>query len=225
MPEKIEKIEKINFKEIEQKIYRHEYLDGFTFVFLGFILILAAIVINLHAVFMTILVVAFIAIFPISKELRSHFTYPRLGYFKVKTEDPKKLFPGMVLFSSVISISFIILLFIFTGDDPRSLYDYENWFRFMPIIFGLVMFGPSLDMVDKTGQKRYYSLGGFATLIGIIIVWLDLPMPRDGLTIYLLLLGSISCIVGVVTFVKFIKNYPIIEISEPSDIQEDNNGP
>ena len=131
----------------------------------------------------------------------------------------------MVLFSSAIFISFIILWLIFTGDDPRSLYDYENWYRFMPIIFGLVMFGPSLDMVDKTGQKRYYSLGAFATILGVIIVWLDLSIPKDGLTIYLLLLGSISCIVGVVTFVKFIKNYPIIEKSEPSDIQEDDNDP
>jgi hypothetical protein len=219
-----EKNEKINFKEIEQKIYRHEYLDGFTFAFLGFILILAAIAINLPPVFMVLLVVAFIAFFPISKELRSRFTYPRLGYFKVKTEDPKKLFPGIILFSSFIFISFIILLFIFTGGDPRTLYDYESWYRFMPIIFGLVMFGPSLDMVEKTGQKRYYSLGVFATILGVIITWLNLSFPKDGLTIYLLLLGSISCIVGVVTFVKFIKNYPILEVSEPSDIQEDNNG-
>jgi hypothetical protein len=86
----------VNLKEISQRVYRSEYLDGLTFIFLGFFLIATAFVINLHSVFMSLLVAIFIASFPLSKVLRTRYTYPRLGYFKVKTDDPKKLVPGML---------------------------------------------------------------------------------------------------------------------------------
>lgn len=213
----------VDVKEISQKVYRNEYIDGFVFIFLGFILFFTAGIINLHPVFMSLLVIAFIAFFPISKALRSRFTYPRLGYFKVKTEDPKTLVPGMILFSSAVIIVFIVLLLIFTGDDPRALYDFENWYRFLPIVFGLIMFGPSLDLVDKTGQRIYYGMGMFSTILGLLIVWMNFQNAKFGFTIYMLLLGSISCIIGFITFIRFIKKYPILTDSEHLDIQEDND--
>lgn len=210
-----EKIENINLKEIEQKVYRNEYLDGFTFVLLGFILILTAFIINLHPLFMILLAVAFISCFPISKIFRSRYTYPRLGYFKVKTEDPKKLFPGMFLFSFIVISASLILLLVFSGDDPRVLYDFENWYEFLPILFGVIMFGPSLDMVDKTGQKIYYWLGAYSTILGLLIVWLNFQPPKIGFSIYLILLGVSSCVFGGISFVRFVKNYPIIDETEP----------
>lgn len=215
--------EKVDLKGISQKVYRNEYIDGFTFILLGFILFITAGIINLHPVFMSLLIVSFIACFPISKALRSRYTYPRLGYFKVKTEDPKKLVPGMLLFTGGIVIAFLILLVIFTNGDPRVIYDYENWYRFLPIVFGLIMFGPSLDLVDKTGQRIYYGMGMFSTILGLIIVWLNFQNAKFGFTIYLLLLGSIFFGIGSITFVRFIKKYPIIDNSEHLDIQEDSD--
>jgi len=220
MPEHHKNVE---LKEISQKVYRSEYIDGFMFIFIGFILFVTAGIINLHPVFMSLLVVAFIACFPLSKALRSRYTYPRLGYFKVKTEDPKKLVPGMILFASAVIIVFLVLLFIYTGADPKTLYDYENWYRFLPIVFGLIMFGPSLDLVDKTGQRIYYGIGMFSTILGLLIFWANFQNAKFGFTIYLLLLGSISGIIGSITFVRFIKKYPIIANSEHLDMQEDND--
>jgi hypothetical protein len=215
--------ENVDLKEISQKVYRNEYIDGFIFIFLGIMLLLAAGIINLPPVFMSLLVVTFIAFFPISKALRSRYTYPRLGYFKVKTEDFKTLIPGMFLFSFSVIILFLVLLIIFTDDDPRSFYDFENWYRFLPILFGLIMFGPSLDLVDKTGQRIYYGLGTFSTILGLLIAWLNFQNAKFGITIYLLLLGSISCIIGLITFIRFIKKYPIIADSEHLDMQEDSD--
>jgi MFS family permease len=214
---------KVDLKGISQKVYRHAYIDGFAFILGGFMLYLTAGIINLHPVFISLIIITFIVFIPLSKSLQSRFTYPRLGYFKVKTEDPKKLVPGMLLFSFGIVIAFLILLIIFTGGDPRVLYDFENWYRFIPIVFGIIMFGPSLDLVDKTGQRIYYSIGIFSTILGLFIVWINFQNAKFGFTIYLLLLGSISWIMGFITFVKFIKKYPIIEDSEHLDIQEDND--
>jgi hypothetical protein len=215
--------EKVDIKEISQKVYRNDYIDGFTFILLGFFLLFTAGIINLHPVFMSLLVVAFIACFFLSNAFRSRYTYPRLGYFRVKTDDPKKLIPGMFLFSFAIIFAFLILWVIFTGGDPRVLYDYENWYRFLPIVFGLIMFGPSLDIVDKTGQRIYYGIGVFSTSLGLLIVWMNFQNAKFGFTIYLLLIGLIFCIIGFITFVRFIKKYPIIADSEHLDTQEDND--
>ena len=213
----------INLKEISQKVYRNDYIDGFTFIFLGAFLLLTAGVINLHPVFMSLLIVAFIAFFQLSKVLRNRYTYPRIGYFKVKTDEPKKLISGMLLFTSMVLIVFFLLLFTFAGVDPEAFYNIENWYRFLPIYFGLVMFGPSLDIVDKTGQRKYYGLGMVSTILGLLIVMMNFQNAKFGFTIYLLLLGSISCIIGGITFVRFIKKYPIIIDSEQPEMQEEND--
>ncbi|MHA2107890.1 MAG: hypothetical protein ACW99R_09325 [Candidatus Hodarchaeales archaeon] len=214
---------KVDLKEISQNVHRHEYVDGFMFIFIGFILFITAGIINLHPVFNSILIISFIACFPISKALRSRFTYPRIGYFKVKSEDLKKVFPGILLFTSGIIIVFLILLIIFANGDPEVIYDDENWYRFLPIVFGVIMFGPSLDLVDKTGQRIYYSIGMFSSILGLIIAWINFQNGKFGLTIYLVLLGSISLIIGLITFVRFIKKYPIITDSEHLGIQEDSD--
>ncbi len=215
--------EKINIKEISQKVYRNEYIDGFVFIFLGFFLLIAAGIINLHSVLMSLLILVFIAFYFLSKALRNYYTYPRIGYFQVKTDEPKKLISGMLLFSFLICIAFLILLLIFSGGDPEALYDFEMWYRFLPIYFGLIMFGPSLDIVDKTGQRKYYSLGIFSTILGLLIVWINFQNAKFGFTIYLLLLRSIFCIIGSITFIRFIKKYPIIPDSEQPNMEEDND--
>lgn len=218
MPEQNKKDE---IKEISQKIYRSAYIDGFAFILMGVIFFVTAGIINLHPVFISLLVVAFIGCLLLNKAISQRYTYPRLGYFKIKTEDPKKLIPGILLFTFSILITFFILLILFSGGDPRVLYDYENWYRFLPIVFGLIMFGPSLDLVDKTGQTIYYGIGILSTVLGLLIAWVNFQNAKFGFTIYLLLLGSISCIIGFITFIRFIKKYPIIEDSEHLDIQED----
>jgi hypothetical protein len=215
--------EKVDLEEISQKIHRTEYVDGFMFIFIGFILFVAAGTINLHPAFSIILVISFILSFPISKAMRSRFTYPRIGYFKVKTDDLKKVFPGILLFTSGIIIAFLILMVIFANGDTEVIYNYENWYRFLPIVFGLIMFGPSLDLVDKTGERKYYGIGVFSSILGLIIAWINFQNGKFGLTIYLVLLGGISLIIGFITFVRFIKKYPIITDSQHLGIQEDSD--
>jgi hypothetical protein len=83
------------------------------------------------------------------------------------------------------------------------------------------MFGPSLDLVDKTGQRIYYGMGVFSTILGLVIVWMNFQNAKFGFIIYLLILGSIFLSIGVITFIRFIKKYPIIEDYEHLDMQED----
>ena len=45
MPEHHKNVE---LKEISQKVYRSEYIDGILFILLGFMLLIAAGIINLH---------------------------------------------------------------------------------------------------------------------------------------------------------------------------------
>ena len=76
-----EVLEKINLEEIEQKGYRTDYIDGFTSIFLGIILIITAGIINLSLALLGLLAFSFIPCFHISEELRKRYTYPRLSFY------------------------------------------------------------------------------------------------------------------------------------------------
>jgi len=209
--------EQINFKEISQKIHQTGYVDGFVFIFLGIILMITAGVVNFTLASLGLVIVSFVVFIPLTEFLRRRFTYPRMGHFKIKTEKPSEIFPGMILFVVALIVVSLVIIFILEGGNVDEFYD--NIWEYWPIIFGLIMFGPSLDIVDKTGQVRFYGMGIFSTLFGMFIFFLDFPHPRDGFTVYLLILGLISIIIGFIIFIRFIQLYSII----PEEKERTNN--
>ena len=213
-----EVLKKINLKEIEQKGYRTDYIDGFTFIFLGIILMITAGIINLSLALLGLVAFSFIPCFLISEELKRRYTYPRLGYFKVKTDKPSKLLLGMILFTCGLIIFSLVIILLFEGGKIENI-DEALW-KYLPIIFGLIMFGPSLDIADKTGQLRYYGIGLFSTLLGLLFVLLDFPNPKGGITFYLLILGILSIIMGIITFRRFVQKYPIVPDADIKDDME-----
>lgn len=220
MPE--EKQNKI-IMEIQHQVYRTDYIDGFSSIFLGIILFITAVIINIGLVFMVLFFFVFILSFPVSELLRKRFTYPRLGYFKVKSDSPRKILPSIVVFITVLIICSLIVILLFEGMSFTSIDDV--FWTYLPIFFGLTMFGLSLDITDKTGQKKYLGLGVSSILVGFFIVLLHFPKPKDGITLYLLLLGILLIVLGFVTFYRFIKHYPVISEDEVPVIKEgDNSG-
>lgn len=212
-----EELEKIDVKEIEQKVYRTDYIDGLAFIFLGIVLFITAGIIKVNLAFMGLLTFSFFICFLISEALRKRYTYPRLGYFKIKTDNPSQVVGVILFISGLIVISLVIILILEGGkiDDISEIF----W-KYLPMIFGLILSGPSLDIADKTGQTRYYGIGIFSTLFGLLIVLFDFPNLEDGITLYLLILGTISIIIGIITFIRFVKKYPIITDTDNNDDKE-----
>ena len=202
--------EKISYKEISRSIHQTRFFDGFAFIYIGLVLLVVALIINFKFSFGPVVVVIISEAFrpTVSEILRTRFTYPRIGYFKVKVEKSSQAFPRVLLFMAFVIIASILVILILEGGGIDNLYG--NMWKYAPIIFGLIMFGPSIDLVNQTGQPKYFSIGFFSTILGILIFFVDFQTPQDGFVRYLLILGFLFIILGLVLFIRFIQSYPII---------------
>ena len=201
----------IDLKEIEQKVHRSGLLDGFTWILMGILLFTTAGVINFSIPFVLFQILAIILLIPAHSRLQQRYTFPRLGYFKVKTDPPSKVIPGIIGVTIGIIVIFLVILFFLSGEilNENLLW---KWF---PTVFGLIMFGPSLDLVDKTGQYRYYALGLFSFILGLVMAFINFDIPKDRMVLYLLILGTVSIIIGLIIFIYFVRTYQIDVIEEP----------
>ena len=114
-----------------------------------------------------------------------------------------------MLFLFAIIITFLAMI-IFEG----KILEMHQWYSWVPLLFGLIMFGPSAFLVEKTGQKYYYVFVIFCSLLGFAISIIDFPNVFDGISLYFLVLGVFILIYGILKHFRFIQNYPVVDIEE-----------
>ncbi len=207
--------EKINLKAIEQKTYNELMKDGITEILIGLILIFCPIF--FIAPFMVVFY--FFPIFfgnAILTFIRERTTYPRIGRAELRLGEEKEDYSVkknilvFFLFIVIIISIAVSIMFIVEGE----IHDISILYKWVPFAFGLIMFGPSLYLVDKTGQKSYYLLGFFPTVLGLIFSLIVFPNTKFGLYLYFIVFGILMLILGIIRFVWFVRTYPVIPIEE-----------
>ncbi len=145
---------KIDLKEIEQKAFTELMIDGVNEIFVGLLLIFCPLF------FLYPFIVVFVPFFlffgtPVIESIRERTTYPRIGRVTFKSEEDQE---GYALRKSLLTFLLYILgitiitftaMFIFEGE----ILPVYSWYKWIPLWFGIVMFGPSQLLVEKTGQK------------------------------------------------------------------------
>ena len=190
-------------------------IDGITEILTGLVLIFLPIIL-IHVSFIVFFVLFILFGQPVVDFIRERTTYPRLGRVELRTETDsadfslkKSMLEFSLLILSAIVIT-LIVMFIIEG----QIFNLQLWYKWVPLLFGLIMFGPSLFLVEKTGQRRYYIIGFFATILGFLFSILIFPDEKLGMFLYFFSLGIISIIVGVIRYISFIRKYPVIEVEE-----------
>ncbi len=207
--------EKPDLKQLEQKTYNEFLIDGLTELFVGVVL-LSTPLMYLNPVF--VIYIPFLLFFGprLFEYIRQYTTYPRIGRveFKVAGLDEQsstqKTVIEFLLFCLVILILTCLAMIIFEG----KILDPSQWYGWVPFIFGLIMFGPSAFLADKTGRRYYYSFFGFSTLLGFAIALLDFPNKFDAIILYFFSFGLLVLVLGILRFIWFIRNYPVIDLEE-----------
>jgi hypothetical protein len=206
--------EKIDLKKIEQHTFHEFMIDGITEILLGLVLIFMPL---LFTIPVFVVFVPFLLLYgpPFIESIRDRTTYPRLGRVEFKQDAEregysvkKSLLEFLLFILGAIVLTFIIMILI-EGEFHYSLI--YNW---IPLLFGLIMFGPSLFLVDKTGLRRYYFLGVFSTILGFFFSLLEFPDEMLGLYLYFVTLGVLSIILGIIRYIRFIRAYPVIHMEE-----------
>lgn len=206
--------EKIDLKKIEQQTYHEFMIDGITEILLGIVLIFMPILFT-NPIFVVFVPFYILFAHPFVESIRERTTYPRLGRVEFKRDDEKEgysvkrsllEFLLFILGTVVITLTMMILI--------EGGFEFSLIYKWIPFLFGLIMFGPSLFLVDKTGQRHYYILGAFSTILGFFFSILDFPGEMTGLFLFFLTLGVLSIILGIIRYVWFIRTYPVIQMEE-----------
>lgn len=203
--------------ELEQETYRYSTQDGLAEIHIGLGLIILACVIEVldyrsYDVFCWYGILFLLIVFrtPILEKLRRKVTYPRIGYVKVRQDEPSQ--PLMVVLFSVLTISVGVSLALVIMPSDISFYD-ALW-KYSPVSIGVVMILRSFFLVEKTGDRRYFAFGLLTVTTGPIFALLEFEPPRAGPVFYVLGWGVVIILVGLTTFIRFIRKYPIIDLDE-----------
>lgn len=207
--------EKIDLKRIEQKIFAEFMIDGITEILAGIFLIFSPLI------FLRPYFVAFIPLIILfgyygTEFIRERLVYPRIGRVEFKheadTEDfsvKRSLLDFLLLILGAILITFTTM-FIVEGE----ILDLDIWYKWVPLLFGLIMFGPSLYLVEKTGNRYNYFFGVFCTLLGLLFSIISIPGEIVGFFLYFIVLGTLILFFGIIKYIRFIRKYPVITIEE-----------
>jgi hypothetical protein len=194
-----------NLAHLEKRAFRYDVQDGFTEFLAGILFFFVArAAIDPHLAWVPALLV-----FPMrwaSRFFKEKFTYPRVGYVKLKTEDGKKMGRGMFGYLAAV-IGILAAILLATG----GLTSGAAWRQWLPALAGGFTSGGFFYLAGRSGMWRHRLLGVFVIVWGVAC---SLLFPADFGTAFsrwALGTGLVSLLLGLVVFLVFVRNHPVRE--------------
>ncbi|MFW9809011.1 MAG: hypothetical protein ACFFE6_06490 [Candidatus Thorarchaeota archaeon] len=207
--------EDIDLVKLEQATFRIANQDGLTEMWMGLMIAAIALVLIQTAFVGTVaILIIFQAV--LTEKVKERFTYPRIGKVKLRGEAEMPTGYGWI-FAIVIMIPAIASVAFSTRIENDLLFLLAQW---APVLIGIGLIQPTLYLVEKSNLKRYYGIGAFATIAGLAFTLLDFPTPVYRMTLYLAFVGAIFFLAGLTSLVRFVKKYPILDLEDVSDEQD-----
>lgn len=197
-------LDKIDLKQVEHNVLRDFFQDGLTDMLFGACFFFLGLLLPQHGglVVFPILLLAFSA--PLTMGLKKHFTYPRTGYVAFRQGDPGPI-PWFVLGSLVLGLVALVAVLITAG----VIADPGQWYRWMPILFGIWLAGMFLGLGLQVRLARYYVVAGVALAGGPLATLLPLSGKLSNIGLFFAVLGAVILAWGVFAFVRFLRRYPL----------------
>jgi hypothetical protein len=196
-------VEKIDLKQIERNVFRDYCQDGLVdmmfgayFLFIGLLLPAGTVV--------SFVVFSIIFFAPLLRGLKKRFTYPRTGYVELRQGDPGPV-PWFILGFLVLGFIALVAVLIAAGVIAQP----AQWYRWMPIFFGIWLAGILLGLGLSVRLVRYYVVAGVALASGPTFALLPLTGKLDNIGLFFAAVGAVLLAWGVVAFVRFLRKYPL----------------
>jgi len=196
--------EKINLKEMEKKSWRYSMQDGLIEVSLGILLVVLGLLLSIEFTIGFIVVFFIIFMNPLLEVVRKKFTYPRIGRVKVHEDEPKKTVGGIFLYMIVVAAIMGVAMFVIFGEINA-----ENIYRSLPIFFSIMILGAMLYSYGKSGSQRFYVYATLALVTAPVFSFINFEGRLANLGYYLLFIGFIFLIIGLIIFIRFLRKYPL----------------
>lgn len=205
-------MEPIDIRQLERNVYRDYFQDGLPDVLIGaFFLFLG---VSLPGGSMAPLAVFPILLFaPVLEALKKRFVYPRTGYVELRKGDPRPL-PQFILGALILGLAVLVTLLLSMGIIGKP----AQWYRWMPIMFGIWLAGIFLGLALRVRLARYHVVAGVALIGGPVCAFLPLERKLEPLGLFLAMVGFVLLAWGVGAFLRFLRRYPV-QVEEADDGQ------
>ena len=196
-------VEEIDLKQIERNIFRDFCQDGLVDMMFGayFLFTGLRLASDTGVPFVVLLMVFFM---PLLLGLKKRFTYPRTGYVELRQGDPGPLL-WFILGSFVLGLIALVAVLIADGVIAQP----AQWYRWMPIAFGIWLAGIFLGLGLAARLVRYYVVAGVALAAGPTFALLPLTGKLENIGLFFAAVGAVLLAWGVVAFVRFLRKYPL----------------
>lgn len=196
--------------QIEQE---HHYSDGIYQIETGLAVTFFALF-NLLGIGGFVLFILFF-IYLIGKHLRKRFTFPRIGFAKLKDLSPTRVHVQRF----IISVLFIGIFayFMLTNTEVFPDNSSQLFFPVMLVLYILSFFWSQIDNKSRKQNLVYHLtwfVWGIAWLLWISPEKWQIRISIEAAYLILLVLGLFNLIYGVITLRSFIKQYPVLTDEE-----------
>ena len=192
-----------SLQKLERQAHRYDAQDGVTEFLAGVLFFFVArAAVDPHLAW-----VPAMRIFPMRwalKYFKKRFTYPRVGYVKLRSEDRQDLGRGMLTYLGVVFAVFAAALLIF-GD----ITSWNQWMKWMPALMGGFTSGGFIYLAGKTGLMRHYFLVLVCIAWGIACSLMTVPRSVLGIQRWALGLGLVCLVMGIAVFLNFLRTRPV----------------
>ena len=198
--------------EIDRRAFCHDVVDGLTEIAMAFFFLVPALTLEIPA-FSWMIIIPILFMGPWLKRIRARTTYPRIGYVQPKGERAGKVFRAVAIYALVVLIIVAIGVFVWRGQiTPESVR------RVAPLLASLLFGGGLLYAAGRSGLRRYYLLLMMSVGLGATLTYFTIPGRYLSLQIYLATMGTTAFLVGLITFVRFLKNHPVLDDAEDDHV-------
>ena len=195
-------MEQIDVAKIERNVFRDYCQDGLADVLIGAFLLLVGLALPGGTV-APFIVFPILFFAPLLQALKKRFVYPRTGYVELRQGDPQPL-PQFILGSLILGLVVLVTLFLSMGILARP----AQWYRWMPILFGIWLAGIFLELALRIRLARYFVVAVVALAGGPVFALLPLEGKLKPLGLFLATVGAVLLVWGVAAFLCFLRRYP-----------------
>jgi hypothetical protein len=207
--------EDLDLKQLEQATFRVANQDGLTEIMMGLmIMAIGLLIVNSTFIFYVALLIIFQA--TLIERIKEKYTYPRIGRVKLKEEQEMPYGPYWAVFAIVMIVALSSV--IISARIENELLDILA--RWAPLIMGIGLLQPFTFLVQRSGLKGYYGVGGIIAILGGVFVLLEFDSTIVRMSLYLLVAGGFLFLAGLASLVRFVRKYPVLALEDVGDEQE-----
>jgi Ca2+/Na+ antiporter len=193
-----------NTEMIEQRARAATYRDGLLELFAAAVLLIIA---GMWVISPALVGVAagLIVIFGwrVLERVKSRVTYPRIGYFQERSDDPGTTARGMLIF-----IGAAIVLMVGAIALSGGLTEVNEWRRAAPLLSGISLTGGFWYLADRSGFIRHRFVAVYSVVTGILLWVFTTGETYDVVSWHLLGMAAPLAAIGIWALIHFLRTNP-----------------